>query len=894
MAAYNGVNGATMTESPLLRDVLKDEWGFDGVVMSDWFAARVDRGAPATRRSTSRCPGRPGRGATRWSTAVRDGRVERGGDRRQGRCASCGSPRASARSTASSRPRRRARVVGRARWPPSCAPTAAAGFVLARNEGALLPLDARGRCARVAVVGPNAAVGAHARRRQRDGLPALHRLAARRPARRARAGVEVTHAPGVRAHDPHRRGHAPSCSASVEVRFLAADGAVLGTEQRRTGALHLAGLARRGRGGERGRGGRGPRGACAPRGRASTSSAPRARALPARRSTARWPSTATLELPPGADLGEAHHAPAAARRARSRSTAGEEVDARAAPRAGRGAATLAIAGVAFQLNVEPPYAADDEELERAVALAARRRRRGRRRRHHRGGRERGLRPRRRSRCPAARTSSCGASRRPTRARSSSSTPARRCCCRGPTRCPRSCSTWFPGQEFGHALADVLLGAAEPGGRLPTTWPAHEDGLPSTQPGRRRRSPTTRASSIGYRAYERDGRTPLFPFGHGLGYTTGSTSSSRATAEARAGARAQHRRPARAARSSQVYASRPDSAVERPPRWLVGFAVGRGRAGRGGDHAHRADRRALRALGRDAGAGRSSRAPTGSPPGPRAPSRASSPSSPSTSPVAWACPMAGSRISMDQQATTTTDQSLADFARQLSLQTTELARHEVELAKAEMLVKGKRAGVGAGMFGGAGRARALRPRRPDRRRHRGHRRGAARLGSCADRRCGLWCGRGHPRAARQEQGAAGDAARSRADRAERQGGRPLHQAARPGGQAMSTPSNQQTDPEQLRREIEAIRRELGETVAQLASKADVKAQARDKVQEVKATRLSRTPDSARGGAQQAADRRCAATRCRWPRPARWPLGFLSVGASGAAAPERSQSAAASPR
>src|SRR5215216_3168398 len=40
MAAYNGVNGATMTESPMLRDVLKDEWGFDGVVMSDWFAAR--------------------------------------------------------------------------------------------------------------------------------------------------------------------------------------------------------------------------------------------------------------------------------------------------------------------------------------------------------------------------------------------------------------------------------------------------------------------------------------------------------------------------------------------------------------------------------------------------------------------------------------------------------------------------------------------------------------------------------------------------------------------------------------------------------------------------------------------------------------------------------------
>ena len=55
--------------------------------------------------------------------------------------------------------------------------------------------------------------------------------------------------------------------------------------------------------------------------------------------------------------------------------------------------------------------------------------------------------------------------------------------------------------------------------------------------------------------------------------------------------------------------------------------------------------------------------------------------------------------MDSQANH--DSSLADLARQLSNQTTELVRHEVELAKAELRVKGKRAGIGAGMFGGAG-------------------------------------------------------------------------------------------------------------------------------------------------------------------------------------------------
>ena len=40
MAGYNGVNGSTMTESPLLRDILHREWGYDGLVMSDWTATR--------------------------------------------------------------------------------------------------------------------------------------------------------------------------------------------------------------------------------------------------------------------------------------------------------------------------------------------------------------------------------------------------------------------------------------------------------------------------------------------------------------------------------------------------------------------------------------------------------------------------------------------------------------------------------------------------------------------------------------------------------------------------------------------------------------------------------------------------------------------------------------
>ncbi|WP_432095311.1 glycoside hydrolase family 3 C-terminal domain-containing protein [Streptomyces sp. bgisy100] len=80
--------------------------------------------------------------------------------------------------------------------------------------------------------------------------------------------------------------------------------------------------------------------------------------------------------------------------------------------------------------------------------------------------------------------------------------------------------WFPGQEAGAALADVLLGREEPGGRLPTTWPARLADAPVS-----RVVPTDgelvyeEGVFIGYRAWEKAGATPAYPFGHGLGYTT---------------------------------------------------------------------------------------------------------------------------------------------------------------------------------------------------------------------------------------------------------------------------------------------------------------------------------------------------------------------------------------
>ena len=79
--------------------------------------------------------------------------------------------------------------------------------------------------------------------------------------------------------------------------------------------------------------------------------------------------------------------------------------------------------------------------------------------------------------------------------------------------------WFPGQEFGHALADVLAGAREPGGRLPVSFPRAESQLP-VGPAVPKDGVLSydEGVHVGYRGYARAGFSPLFPFGHGLGYT----------------------------------------------------------------------------------------------------------------------------------------------------------------------------------------------------------------------------------------------------------------------------------------------------------------------------------------------------------------------------------------
>ncbi len=82
-------------------------------------------------------------------------------------------------------------------------------------------------------------------------------------------------------------------------------------------------------------------------------------------------------------------------------------------------------------------------------------------------------------------------------------------------------SWFHGQEGGHAIADVLVGTADPGGRLPTTLPKRLDDTPAfaTYPGADGIVRYDEGLLIGHRWYDAKGIEPAFPFGHGGSYTT---------------------------------------------------------------------------------------------------------------------------------------------------------------------------------------------------------------------------------------------------------------------------------------------------------------------------------------------------------------------------------------
>ncbi|AUZ36427.1 beta-glucosidase [Arthrobacter sp. PGP41] len=80
--------------------------------------------------------------------------------------------------------------------------------------------------------------------------------------------------------------------------------------------------------------------------------------------------------------------------------------------------------------------------------------------------------------------------------------------------------WFPGQEFGHGLASVLTGHTAPSGRLPVSFPERNEDIPGWGTGLDADLDLDYAASepMGYRHFEASGRTARYPFGYGLGYT----------------------------------------------------------------------------------------------------------------------------------------------------------------------------------------------------------------------------------------------------------------------------------------------------------------------------------------------------------------------------------------
>ncbi|GAA3744479.1 glycoside hydrolase family 3 C-terminal domain-containing protein [Streptomyces tremellae] len=83
--------------------------------------------------------------------------------------------------------------------------------------------------------------------------------------------------------------------------------------------------------------------------------------------------------------------------------------------------------------------------------------------------------------------------------------------------------WYPGQEAGNAIAALLYGDVDPSGRLPVTFPASLGQVPASTPAQwPGTGGTVRYSEgldVGYKYYDASGETPLFPFGYGLSYTS---------------------------------------------------------------------------------------------------------------------------------------------------------------------------------------------------------------------------------------------------------------------------------------------------------------------------------------------------------------------------------------
>jgi len=145
--------------------------------------------------------------------------------------------------------------------------------------------------------------------------------------------------------------------------------------------------------------------------------------------------------------------------------------------------------------------------------------------------------------------------------------------------------WFAGEEWGHALADVLAGDVSPSGKLPTTFPVRIDDTPAfkSYPGEAGEVHYEEGVFVGYRWYDARDIEPRFCFGHGLSYTSFSleppTVSTREVslgqladgATIRIGVRVSNTGTRRGAEVVQCYVRDAEASVDRPVQELKAFA-----------------------------------------------------------------------------------------------------------------------------------------------------------------------------------------------------------------------------------------------------------------------------------------------------------------------------------
>lgn len=138
-------------------------------------------------------------------------------------------------------------------------------------------------------------------------------------------------------------------------------------------------------------------------------------------------------------------------------------------------------------------------------------------------------------------------------------------------------SWYPGQADGDALATVLYGDADPGGRLPVTFGRTADqyptAAPTAYPGTDGRARYGEGIFVGYRYFDDRAAEPLFPFGYGQSYATFEYADPRLDRVAdgvRVTVRVRNTGDRRGRDVLQAYVGKTAAPVPTPPRELAGF------------------------------------------------------------------------------------------------------------------------------------------------------------------------------------------------------------------------------------------------------------------------------------------------------------------------------------